>query len=222
METRQAFWAELGTFYGPLSVKVGPGPLPSPSAWKEKAATSLPATAGKLGWVPSVGRVGTCVEERQDRGGRSPRPDHQHAWDPGQETGLISHDLSQQHDVTSCFRPFQALPVPQGSSTGVLTPLQVFQAVVALAAPLCISLTSMPMALGTSAVQAWLPCGSGHLGCAGLASLCHSFPVLPPPCHLFQVHSPRPGLGPGDSCLLPTRAQCCGISRAARSCSRAC
>lgn len=32
VETRQAFWAELGTLYGPLSVKVEPGPLPSPSA----------------------------------------------------------------------------------------------------------------------------------------------------------------------------------------------
>ena len=173
VETRQAFWAELwapecegGVWSPPIPLRPGK----HPESWKEKAAMPLPAAAGKLGWVPSGGRVGTCVEERQDRGGRSPRPDHQHAWDPGQETGFISHDLSQQLDVTSCFCPFQALPAPQVSSVGVLTPLQVFQVVVALAAPLCISLTSMPMALGTSAVQAWLSLGPGHLCCVGLAS----------------------------------------------------
>ena len=164
----------------------------------------LPAAVGKLGWVPSVGRVGTYVEERQDRGGRCPRPDHQHAWDPGQETGFISHDLSQQLDVTSCFCPFQALPAPQVSSAGILTPLQVFQVVVALAAPLCISLTSMPMALGTSAVQAWLPRGPGHLRCPGLASPWLWAPPLSRPG--FPVALAPPLSRPGFPVALGTSA----------------
>ena len=58
-----------------------------------------------------------------------------------------------------------------------------------------LSRSGFPVAPGASTVQVWL-----HLRCAGQASLCCSFPVLPSPrslpAALSQVPSPHPGLGP--------------------------
>ena len=102
-----------------------------------------------------------------------------------------------------------------------------------LASPL-LSRSSFPVALGASVVQVWLPRGPGRLHCPGLASppLCGTgFPVLllpslaistQPPCRPVSGALTPPWPGPVDACLLPMRGQYWGISRAARSCSRAC
>ena len=162
VETRQAFWAEVGTFYGPLSVKVGPGSLPSPTIHGSilragKLRLPRPSRLLRGSWAGCPRQAGLGPAWKRGMAVEVSLP--------GQNTSTPGALGRKRGSSPTSFPSSTMLPpasVPSRPSPSHKAPLQapdsppgalVFQAVVPSAAPLCISVTSVPVALGTSAVQ---------------------------------------------------------------------